>query len=53
MKKYVCNIWGYVYNPNKGDSDNNIEPNTPFEKLPNNWVWPLCVVEKHEFSKTD
>ncbi|WP_343761244.1 rubredoxin [Clostridium oceanicum] len=30
MKKYVCNIWSYVYNPNKGDSDNNIEPNTLF-----------------------
>ena len=34
MDKYVCNVCGYVYDPEKGDPDNGIAPGTPFDKLP-------------------
>ncbi|MEN8209555.1 MAG: flavin reductase [Candidatus Fermentibacteria bacterium] len=34
MKKYVCNICGYVYDPEKGDPDGGIEPGTAFEDIP-------------------
>ena len=33
MKKYVCGVCGYVYDPDKGDKDGGITPGTPFEKL--------------------
>ena len=38
MKKYVCDVCGYVYDPAVGDPDNGIAPGTAFEDLPDNWV---------------
>ena len=51
MDKYVCNVCGYVYDPEVGDPDNGIAPGTPFDQLPDSWVCPECVVGKDEFSK--
>ena len=48
---YECNVCGYVYDPKNGDPDNGIEPGTEFEDLPDNWVCPLCGVDKSEFSQ--
>ncbi len=31
MKKYVCDVCGYIYDPEKGDPDSGIAPGTPFE----------------------
>ena len=31
MKKYVCDVCGYVYDPAVGDPDNGIAPGTAFE----------------------
>jgi len=53
MKKYVCNVCGYVYDPQEGDPDNGIEPGTAFEDLPEDWVCPLCSVGKDEFSEAE
>ena len=50
MKKYICNICGYVYDPEAGDPDNDIPAGTAFEKLPEGWVCPICGVGKDEFS---
>jgi len=50
MKKYVCNICGYVYDPAAGDPDSGIEPGTAFEDLPEDWVCPVCGVGKDQFS---
>lgn len=51
MKKYVCNICGYVYDPEKGDPDGGIEPGTAFEDIPDGWVCPVCGVGKDQFSE--
>ncbi len=51
MDKYTCNVCGYVYDPKKGDPDNNVPPNTPFENLPENWVCPVCGADKSLFEK--
>ena len=51
MKKYVCDVCGYVYDPELGDSDNGIEPGTAFEDIPEDWVCPVCGVGKDEFSE--
>lgn len=50
MKKYICNVCGYVYDPEAGDSDSGIDPGTPFEKLPENWVCPVCGAGKDQFT---
>ncbi len=51
MKKYVCNICGYVYDPEKGDPDSGIAPGTAFEDIPEDWVCPVCGVSKDQFSE--
>lgn len=50
MKKYVCDVCGYIYDPVVGDPENGIEPGTSFEDIPEDWVCPLCGVGKDEFS---
>lgn len=42
MKKYLCSLCGYIYNPEEGDPDNGINPGTAFEDLPSSWICPLC-----------
>nr|WP_083624635.1 rubredoxin [Planktothrix paucivesiculata] len=49
MKKYVCTTCGYTYDPEYGDLDGGIDPGTPFEDIPEDWICPLCSVEKKEF----
>jgi rubredoxin len=50
MEKYVCDICGYVYDPEQGDTDNGIEPGTAFEDVPDDWVCPVCGADKDQFS---
>lgn len=50
MKKYVCNVCGWVYDPEKGDPENGVNPGTPFEEVPEGWVCPECGVGPDEFS---
>jgi len=51
MKKYVCKVCGWVYDPAIGDPEHNIQPGTPFEKLPEDWVCPMCGASKEEFEE--
>ncbi len=53
MKKYVCDVCGWVYDPAVGDPDNGIAPGTAFEDIPDDWVCPLCGVGKDEFSPVE
>ncbi len=53
MKKYVCDVCGYVYDPVKGDPDNGVKPGTPFEQVPADWCCPDCGVGKDQFSPED
>ena len=53
MKKYVCDVCGYIYDEELGDPDNAIEPGTLFEDLPDEWECPMCSVGKDEFSESD
>ena len=49
--KYVCIVCGYIYDPAEGDPDNDIAPGTSFEDIPEDWVCPLCGVDKGQFEK--
>jgi rubredoxin len=51
MKKYVCNVCGYIYDPAEGDSAADIKPGTAFESIPEDWVCPLCGADKSNFSE--
>jgi len=51
MAKYVCTVCGYIYDPQKGDPDSGIGSGTPFEKLPDDWVCPMCGAAKDMFEK--
>ncbi len=51
MDKYKCEVCGYVYDPAAGDPDNGVGAGTPFEKLPEDWVCPVCGVGKDSFAK--
>jgi flavorubredoxin/rubredoxin len=47
--KYVCPVCRYIYDPAKGDPAGGIPPGTPFDKIPDNWVCPICRVSKKMF----
>ncbi|MBI4862516.1 MAG: rubredoxin [Candidatus Riflebacteria bacterium] len=49
MSSYVCTVCNYVYDPAKGDPDNDIPPGTPFDQLPDSWTCPECSVGKELF----
>ena len=48
--KYVCDVCGYVYDPAVGDPENGVAPGTPWEEVPEDWLYPLCAVGKDQFS---
>jgi len=48
MTKYVCEVCGYEYDPAEGEGA--IAAGTPFEKLPDDWVCPICGAAQSEFS---
>ncbi len=49
MEKYVCQMCGYVYDPEVGDPDNGIAAGTSFADLPDDWTCPDCGVGKEDF----
>ena len=53
MKKYVCDLCGWVYDEELGDPENGIEAGTKFEDLPDDFVCPLCGAGKDEFSEEE
>lgn len=53
MKKYVCDVCGWIYDPEVGDPDGGIAPGTAFEDIPDDWVCPLCGVGKDDFSPVE
>jgi len=53
MKKYVCTVCNYVYDPAQGDPDSGIAPGTAFEAIPDTWVCPVCGVSKNDFAPTE
>jgi rubredoxin len=53
MDKWECLVCGYVYDPAEGDPDGGVEPGTPFEALPDDWVCPDCGAGKDMFEKVE
>ena len=53
MKKYKCQVCGYIYDPSQGDPDSGIKAGTAFDDIPDDWECPLCGVGKEDFSPLD
>ena len=49
MKKHVCSLCGWEYDPAVGAPDSGIAPGTDFEDLPEDWVCPECAEPKDSF----
>ncbi len=47
--RFECRSCGYVYEPNKGDSTQNIPAGTRFEELPSQWRCPVCGAARNVF----
>jgi rubredoxin len=50
MEKYICNVCGWIYDPQKGLPEKDIAPGTSFQDLPENFTCPECGVGKEYFS---
>ncbi len=53
MEKWKCVVCGYVYDPDQGDPENDVEPGTAFEDIPEDWVCPECGASKSDFEKVE
>lgn len=51
MKKWVCTVCGYEYDPAEGDPASGITAGTAFEDLPDDWVCPVCGADKSVFEE--
>ena len=49
MEKYICTNCGYIYDPAQGDEESGIPPGTVFNDLPDDWICPVCYVNKDQF----
>jgi len=48
MDKWECKVCGYIYDPEMGDPESDVEAGTPFEDLPEDWVCPECGADKDQ-----
>ncbi|WP_084296127.1 rubredoxin [Desulfitibacter alkalitolerans] len=53
MDKWECIICGYIYDPEVGDPDNDVDPGTAFESISDDWVCPECGAGKEDFEKVE
>ena len=49
MQKYRCVICNYIYDPSVGDPDHGVPKGVTFDRLPENWVCPVCGADKTQF----
>ncbi len=50
MKKYVCDVCGWVYDPAVGAPASGVAPGTAFENVPDDFVCPECGAGRDSFS---
>ena len=50
MKQYVCSVCGYIYDEAAGIPDDGIAPGTLWADLPEDWVCPVCGMDKEAFT---
>lgn len=53
MRKFECEVCGYIYDEAAGDPDNGIAAGTKWEDLPADRECPLCSVGKDQFKEVE
>ena len=53
MRKWICTVCQYIYDPAVGDPEHGIPPGTAFEDLPDDWQCPKCLLLKTVFMPLD
>jgi len=53
VDKWECTVCGYIYDPAAGDPENGVDPGTPFEDLPDDWVCPMCGAGRDAFERVE
>lgn len=53
MKKFQCNICGFIYDETTGNPEHGIKSGTLWEDIPENWVCPECGVDKVDFEMVE
>lgn len=51
MKKYVCEVCGYVYDEAMGEAEHGVAAGTVWADVPEDFVCPLCGVGKEQFAE--
>ena len=51
MKKYVCDVCGWEYDPAQGTEG--VAPGTPWEQVAEDFVCPLCKHGAEDFEKKE
>lgn len=49
MMKFVCEVCGYVYDPELGCPEQDVAPGTAWEDVKADFICPLCAVGKDSF----
>lgn len=49
MRKYECQVCGYIYDEEVGDPRGDVEPNFPFDDVSGEWRCPWCDAERENF----
>ncbi len=53
MKKYVCTVCGWIYDPAAGDPAGGVKPGTSLDDVSDTCVCPVCGAPKSAFEPTD
>lgn len=53
MQSWICDLCGWIYDPEVGDPDSGVEPGTVWEDVPEDFLCPLCGAPKEDFSPVD
>ncbi len=53
MKKYVCVVCGYIYDPEVGEEGAGVAAGTAWEDVPEDFLCPLCGVGKDQFEVSE
>lgn len=53
MNKWRCTLCGCVYDPEEGDDESDVDPDTLFDDLPPDWLCPDCGASMDEFEEMD
>lgn len=49
MKKWQCQICGFIYDEAQGLPEEGLAPGTRWEDIPEDWKCPDCGVSKSDF----